>query len=455
MTQKYNDPIGGTPSTVKGAAPAGQTHLSDGTQIRTDYYERKALFETRKERYFSGLADLTTMPKHYGKKISMYHVMPMLDARNTSDQGIDASGAVLDNAKWTGVDKNGVKKGSAYASEAAAWTGAGEGGSVKKNAGNLYGSSKDIGLITGLLPSLTEDGGQVNAVGMTRLRLEGTMENYGLFTKFSEDLLNFDTMSDLYEHISRELITGAVQMTEAMIQIDLINAAGLTRFGGVATSKATLTGEGTDVSVVTYAGLQRLSIDLDDNRSPKQVKMIKGSNMTATVTVDNGRLLYVGSAMIPTFTKMTDHFGNPAFVSVEQYGYAGTYKEGTGMIHGEIGKVGQFRVIVVPEMLHDEGAGAAVTTTASAKYRFSGGAAKEHYNAYPLLTIGDASFTTIGFQTGGGADFKFKIITRMPGEVVTEVDPYAKSGFSSLQFWYGFMPLRPERIGVLWSVAER
>lgn len=416
---QYNNPTGGVKSSTDAIdAPAGGipgNKTSD--QIRTAFYDRKALYETRKERYFAQLADVIAMPKHYGKKISKYHIMPLLDDRNINDEGIDAQGAV---------------KGA------------------NNLEGNLYGSSKDIGNIQSRLPTLSENGGRVNRVGFSRIQLEGTMENYGIFTEFTDDFLNFDSMSDLYEHISRELVSGAVQMTEAMIQMDIIDACGLEYFGGEAAALGELTGEvGATLSITDYEDLQRLSIALDDTRTPKSMKMIKGSQGFDTVTVDNGRLLYCGSEMIPTFTKMTDHFGNPAFVSVEHYGYAGSYKEGTGMIHGEIGKVGQFRIIVVPEMLHKAGVGAVVADNAG--YRATDG----NYDAFPLLCIGSESFTTVGFQTGGGNDFKFKIITRMPGEIVTLDDPYAKTGFSSLQFWYGFMTLRPERLAVSWSIAEQ
>lgn len=407
----YKNPPLTKSSIDDGDAPNLLVNQEQGEQFETDFYDRKALYETRRDRYFAPLADVEAMPKHYGKTIKKYHVMPLLDARNVNDQGLDKDGNVSAD-------------------------------------GNLYGSSKDIGVITGKLPVISETGGRVNRVGFSRIKLTGTMENYGLFHEFTEDFLNFDSMADLYSHLSRELVSGAVQMTEAMLQIDLLDSAGLIRFSGAATSKATMTGEGTE-SVATYADLQRLSIDLDDNRTPKSMKMIKGSQGFNTTTVDNGRLIYIGSELIPTVTKMTDHFGNPAFVSVENYGYAGTYKEGTNMIHGEIGKVGQFRIIAVPEMLHEAGVGAA-ETGANEGYRATGG----NYDIFPMLTIGSESFTTIGFQTGGGSNFKFKIITRMPGEIVTLDDPYAKTGFSSLQFWYGFMPLRPERIAVQWSVAE-
>lgn len=47
--RKYNDPVGGTESTI-------------GVQFRTDHYQKKALIEIQKEQYFSPLADVVSMP---------------------------------------------------------------------------------------------------------------------------------------------------------------------------------------------------------------------------------------------------------------------------------------------------------------------------------------------------------------------------------------------------------
>lgn len=49
MVQVYNDPKGGTPSSI-------------GTQIRTDKYEKKALIEAQKEQYFGQMASTKQMP---------------------------------------------------------------------------------------------------------------------------------------------------------------------------------------------------------------------------------------------------------------------------------------------------------------------------------------------------------------------------------------------------------
>jgi N4-gp56 family major capsid protein len=244
-------------------------------------------------------------------------------------------------------------------------------------------------------------------------------------------------------HINREMIMGANEMTEDLLQIDLLNAAGVVRFGGAATSTATITGEGT-VSLVTYNDLMKLEITLDDNRTPKSTKIITGSRMVDTRVVESARYMYIGSELIPMVKKMTDNFSNQAFISVEKYASAGN------VARGEIGALGGFRIIVVPEMMHWEGAGANATA-ANAGYRETNG----KYDVYPMLVVGDGSFTTIGFQTDGKT-VKFKIKHVKP-ETETSYghhDPYGEKGFMSIKWYYGFMALRPERIALVKTVAE-
>ncbi len=396
---RYNDPLGGTPSDI-------------GPQFRTDYYHKKALIEAQKEQYFSQLADVTAMPKHFGKTIKRFHYMPLLDDRNVNDQGIDAAGATISD-------------------------------------GNLYGSSKDVGTITSKLPVLSETGGRVNRVGYTRISIEAQLEKLGFFDEYTQESLDFDTDAELYEHISREMIMGANEITEDVLQIDLLNGAGVIRFGGDATSDATMTGEGATVSLIDYNDLQRMSIDLDNNRTPKKTTVITGSRMVDTKVVNSGRFLYTGSEMVPTITKMTDHFGNQAFVSVEHYAHSSSVT-GANMINGEIGKVDQFRIVQVPEMAHWAGVGATATGS-NLGYRETG----NKYDVFPMLCIGAASFTTVGFQTDGKS-VKFKIKNSRPGSDMSysQTDPFGETGFSSIKWFYGTMILRPERIALAKSVAE-
>ena len=217
----YNDP-GTTASTI-------------GSQIRTDYYYRKALVEAAKEMYFGQLADVRAMPKNMGKTIKQYHYMPILDDRNINDQGIDAGGistaaAFVANTtyakyvvEWIAPAAEGGMKyyfegvgtGADTATAIAAATAKAQGdawawsiqegyvaaatanyaasvvildaagwttnelttGDEHYNYGNLYGSSKDVGTITSKIPALSEFGGRVNRVGMKRIELEGTLRS--------------------------------------------------------------------------------------------------------------------------------------------------------------------------------------------------------------------------------------------------------------------------------------
>lgn len=376
----------------------------DGKQMNTFFWWKKALIEARKDQYFMPLADVTSMPKNYGKEIRVYHYIPLLDDRNVNDQGIDATGATIVN-------------------------------------GNLYGSSKDIGTIVGKIPTLTETGGRVNRVGFSRIARTGRIQKFGFFTEFSQESLDFDSDSELWSHISTELMNGAVQLTEAVLQKDLLAAAGTIVYTGAATQDSEITGEGATPSVVDYDDLMRLSITLDENRTPKQTKVIVGSRMIDTRTISAGRVLYIGSELIPLLRRMKDPFDNAAFIPVHQYADAGT------ILNGEIGTIDQFRLVVVPEMLHWAGVGAAVTTNPG--YRETGG----KYDVYPMLCVGAESFTTIGFQTDGKT-LKFKVTTKMPGEATADRnDPYGEMGFSSIKWYYGTLILRPERLALVKTVA--
>jgi N4-gp56 family major capsid protein len=298
------------------------------------------------------------------------------------------------------------------------------------------------------MPDLNETSGRVNRVGFTRIERSGTISEYGFFTEFSEDSFTFDTDSDLYGHMSREMLTGANQITEDLLQIDLLSSAGTVVFGGTATSVATIIGHGTDPSVVNYADLKKLAITLDDNRTPKNTKIIKGSTMVDTKTINASRIMYIGSQLQTTVENMTQTIGAltvAAFVPVRQYADSST------IMNGEIGSVGDFRIIIVPNMLHWAGAGAAATT-ANLGYTETSG----KYDVYPMLVVGSESFATVGLQSSGkaGNKPKFKIIVKKPGEEnATVSDPYGKIGFSSISFWYGFIALRPERLALVYTVA--
>ncbi len=269
-------------------------------QLLDQYFQKQALIEARKLQFFTQLADVTAMPKNMGKKIIRYHYLPLLDDANINDQGIDAAGVAISSVTYfvglpgsvlvvanaakagavtaiqdnlSGVtavagadDSGGTGKatitvtGSLYfkvatVTKATAIVALGVGATSQQASGNLYGSSKDIGTISGKLPALSESGGRVNRVGFKRKTIEGTFEKFGFFDEYTQESVDFDSDAELLQHVNREMINGANEMTEDALQIDLINAAGVVKFAGNATANGNV---GSD-DLVTYTDMMRLS----------------------------------------------------------------------------------------------------------------------------------------------------------------------------------------------------
>lgn len=379
----YNDPAHNKPS-------------SHGEQLVKAYFLRKAIEEAVQEQYFSPLADVTQMPKNMGKTIEVYVHIPILDDRNINDQGIDATGKRIEE-------------------------------------GNLYGSSRDVGTITAKMPVLSEVGGRVNRVGFTRKVIRGTFQKYGFFTDYTRESVDFDSEPDLEEYTNREMVKAANKISEDLLQIDLLNAPGVVKYAGQATSNATIN----ETSIVKYEDFARLSVDLDNNLTPKATKIIAGSRMVDTRTLPSGRVAFVGSEVIQTARKMKDYHDDPAFISVEKYA------DSTNIMNGEVGTIDQFRLVVVPNMMYWAGKGAAVADD-KAMHTTNGKA-----DIFPILVVGSESFTTIGFQTSG-KNAKFEIINKKPSSETANLhDPYGQRGFMSIQWYYGILITRPERIGLI------
>ena len=400
---QYNAPIEGIESSIDG---------NNQTQMRTFYWIRKSLTEQRKQQFFLPLSSTIGIPAHMGKRIRILEYIPLLDDRNINSMGIDPSGITIAN-------------------------------------GNLYGSKKDTGYIASKMPVLSETGGRVNRVGFTRVTLEGSLHKFGLFFEWTDEAMKFDSDEQLYEHITREMMTGAVQVTEDCLQADLLNSAGVIFYAGAAITDAQLTGNtgGSGPTTVSYTNIQRLSIVLDENRTPKQTKIMTGVRLTDTRTIPNGHIAYVGSELIPLLTVLLDPLGRPAFIPVQQYA------AGTEPINGEIGMVGELRFVVVPHMQHWAAAGAVVTTNAGYRTDVDSATGQEKYNVYPILVVGDESFNALGFQIDGKG-VKMDVIAKKPGQATANfTDPYGEMGFYSVKWYYGFLAKRPERIALIKTVA--
>ena len=383
-------------------------------QIRQDYFDKKAVIDIQDEMYLQKLSGTTNMPKNYGETIKKYRYVPLLDDENDNSQGLDTTGAAI-------------------------------------TAGNLYGSSRDIGTITSKLPELSETGGRVNRVGFTRKQITASIVNRGFFFEWTKDAMNFDSDAELKMHLTREAVRGASQINEDVLYITLVNNAGVNYFAGSATSIATITGEVDDATaaVPSYVDLLNLDIELTNNKCPRDTKVIDGSRMIDTKTVRAARYMFISPDVEISFRAMTDLAGNPAFVDVKDYTNANKDGKYIQALNGEIGAVGPFRIVVHPNAVMRSGAGAKVTANA-AGLRNDG----SNYDVYPCLVVGSEAFTHVGFEFGAGTKGKFKTNTKMPEENRDRQDPFGKVGFTAIEFWNGVMIEFPERVAV-YNVAAK
>ena len=430
----YNDPINAVPSDI-------------GEQIVEEAYWRKAIKDAMRDQYFMPLAEVRDMPRNSGKTMKANVYIPILDDRNISDEGIDATGLTLDATRayafvdgavasigWTGAAADGSFVDVATAEAAPEFT---PGDTVTLGFANLYGGSRDVGAITAKLPVLGEGAKRVNRVGATRLVVEGSLEQFGFFNEYTEESVNFDTDAELNQHVADEMLKAANEATEDTLQRDLLNSAGTVRFPGAIATIATV-----DTTPLTYEDFIRLSITLDLNRTPKHTSIITGSRMVDTRTINSARIMYVSPEMTVTLETLENLQNEKALIDVRHY-------EGqTHTMNGEIGSIHNFRIVVNPEMAVYTGGGAAAGV--GTHYETGG-----NIDVQPMLVVGDDSFSTIGFMSDGKKrNTKFTINHVRPGPAsVTLENPYGNMGLMSIRWWYGFLLKRPERLAVMYSSA--
>ena len=411
-----------------------------GAQINDKFWSKVAVKEARKKRVFSQLGDKLVQPKNYGDTLVKYHELPIIHKLNINDQAIDANGVRLVKNKWYAYDSAGAMTGDAngYATKELAKTAAGATGSIKSGNGNLYGGDTDFAVIKGSFPSLNEEGGKVNAVGMKRLVLEAKVTEFGFHVPFTKKMLDMDTETGLLARISREVGEAQGEIREKQIAAGLLSASEINR---VLSGSASTIAEMGAADKVSFTDIRGMEQSLKLARSPKQTKMIDGSTKIGTVVIGAGYAAYVGQELLPVLEDMV-HAGINVWKPVESYAAAGTIME------DEIGKVSSTRFIEVEDMIKYGGAGASstdgVNDTDVANMYVSGG----KYDVFPILYVGSDSFGTIGFD-GDVA----RVNTVMP-TADAHNDPYGKKGVVAISWFHGILVYRNERIRQILTTAK-
>jgi N4-gp56 family major capsid protein len=406
----------------------GTSTATGGANVRVDALREKAIRAARRDIIFEQLCDSETMPVNYGKTLKVHKTLYILDDQNVTDQGLDQDGYGPGNpTNPTGTD----------------------------DEGNLYGSTRSVVDITNGLPLLAEGAGRVNRVGMTRVTREGTLVRMGAFLEYTDEveLFSDQKMEVQYYEKMGEL---AAELYDDYLQKELLGAAGIERFGGIATSLLELSGEDADVkSEISYDLIREIQVALKANHAKKHTKIITGSTKVGTVPVNASWFAYCGSTSTIELERLKDDFDERAYTPARMYAAAGN------LAKNEVGAVHSTRFIEAERMMKYDGAGKIVTangggysyttlTAAQATDRGQVGGAGDYYDGFPIIWVTKAAFATIGLQ----GNKKVKFLAKKPSNDPTPEDPYALMGLYSFNFFAGSITLEPEKIARLVHVAK-
>lgn len=423
-----------------GGYVAGAGNSSVGVQINEKFWSKVAVKAARRYMVFSQLGDALIQPKNFGDTIVKYAEVPIIHQLNINDQGIDANGATLLKNMWYSYDVNGAMlapvTGSATKALAMAVANT---VTIKSGNGNMWGGDNSISVIKGSFPALSEAGGKVNQVGMIRQLLSAKVSEFGFNITFTQKMIDMDTEAGLLARMSQEVGIAQGEIREKQIQLGLLSASETNRIcAGAASSVGTIRASDT----VDFTDLRGMEQSLKFARVPKQTKIIDGSTNFGTTVIGAGYTAFVGQEMYPTLEDM-QYNGVSVWKPVESYAAAGTIME------HEIGKISHTRFVEVMEMAKYDGQGSLVSadtgnSSISANFYQTNG----HYDAFPILYVGTDSFGTVGFE-GDVA----RVNTIMP-KADAYNDPYGKKGAISINWYFGLLVYRPERIRQIVGAAK-
>jgi len=424
-----------------------------GPQLTDFDLTRIAVVEARYKKPFSMLSGRATMiGRNMGDEFRKERRYPILDDRNLFEQGIDAEGNLKLLGKWYATDAAGAR--TEHDTKAAALAVANV-VKVVKGGGALYGSSKDYALQDNMMPLTPETPPQYNTVGTKSIILTGKIQLYKVATVFSRKEMELG-VRNLQMRKLAEITEMYAQIKEDMIRNNLL-AEGMSSpmYAGGAQTIDTMD----ETCVVTYESLRQFEGMLDDLRVPLQTKVLTGTTKIGTLPLNSTRFLYISLKLKRTFEDIT-RAGKYVFLEPHLYvanaganvNYANKTTEDMGLT-GEIGAIGNFRIIADENMTYWAGAGASTTDGVDANGDGKEDAGEgllstdDRYDVFPILSVGSGSFECLGLE---GTDVEIKY---NPPVEIASVPESGETGSVTCRFYHGILFNKPEHINVLLTTA--
>jgi len=422
------------------------TDATSGANTVTHYYDRMGIKAAIDENIFIQAADKRSMPKRYGKTYKTSKWLHILDDDNMNDQG----NLVWDEASQSYVaapERGGYKalnkcfmdhnydgadtaaKHAAAQADAQAYLDAHGGGTpieiTAGYTGNQYGGSRDIGYVAENMPVLAEGASGVNRVGVTKITVETSLKRFGNYVEYTDEAEMFSE-DNVQIHYREELGYMAGQVYDDLVQIDMINGAGVVAYTGTATSEDTVT----DImaGVQGYNLIRKVEKQLFVNKAKKTTSVIAASTKIATTPVNAGWTAFIDSDVKYDLEALVDVTGESAWIPVHKYASSGSIRK------GEVGAIHDTRFIEAPRMMFHKKDEENNSLQADVHY---------------ILYVTPDSFATVGLQGANKIQFKAKA----PGKA-DFTDIYGLRGFFSYNMFYAGLVLQPERLAKICCAAS-
>ena len=455
ITNKFND---------------GRTTSNSIDRQFTPEFVTKAIVEMpARKKFFSNRSNKVAMPKNHGDTLTKEVRLPMLHKDNMVDGGVDATVAqIIKNEYARVVSATGIVV-QRYSAEAylardgsvtldaarelarlAAVAALAAGEEVKSTAGSILNGAASYAISKGPLVPLPEEGGVVNLLNSSSKLISAKVSFHGAATRYTVRSVNLDSRKGQVATKIKDLSRAVSELKEMQVQNSVIAAAELNMMPSTSNAAVIDMSDLDGLDSLSYDTLTAFEQELLRDDVPMDTEILKGVDLTDTLTIEDAYIAYVNREAIPVLRNLTGPGG--ALVWVPKSKYAA----GTSLMEGEQGSIGSFRFVVVPDLQVYRGLGeqvggandAANAATQSAAYK-TANATGTYYDVFPMVVVGDDSYSITGF---GGESTSARHIAP---KADVHNDMYGEVGGVSAKWSYGFLPYRPERIKMLAFTATR
>ena len=455
-----------------------QGELTSNTIDRqfTPEFVTKAIVEMpARKKFFSNRSNRVAMPKNHGDVLTKEVRLPMLHKDNMVDGNVDASVASIIKNEYARVNSTTGLVVARYSAEsylkqdgsvsvadaqaaarAAAVAALGAGEEVKSTAGSILNGAASYAISKGPLVELPEDGGVINLLNSSSKLVSAKISFHGVAHKYTVRSVNLDSRVGQVATKIKDLARAVGEIKEMQVQSSIVSAAELNMMPSTANSNVVDMSDLDGLDTLTYDTLTAFEQELLRDDVPMDTEILKGVDLVDTKTIEDAYIAYVGREAIPILRNITGPNGELVWVPKSKYA------AGMDLLEGEQGSIGSFRFVVVPDLQVYRAAGALVgkadgdantndsasASTQAAAYATTNADGK-FYDVFPMIVIGDDSFSITGF---GAESTSAKHISP---KADVHNDIYGEVGGVSSKWTYGFLPYRPERIKMLAFTATR